>query len=427
MSTTTQTKSGIVPGRYIVSLGMFLLALLLYIDRVCISVAKDPIAETLQLSDKAMGWVLSTFALGYALFQVPGGMMADKWGPRKVLAGIVSFWSLLTALTGAAWNFISLLLFRFFFGAGEAGAFPGLSRAIYSWIPLKERGIITGINFSGSRLGAAFALPLVAWLIDTVGWRLSFAFLGGIGVIWASLWYLAFRDDPQEHSLISEKEKDFIVENRQEQTKKTEEAKLSFGKVLQSTNVWYTMLQYFCSNFTFFFALTWLFPHLKSTYNLEAVEAGWYASAPLVMGAVGNWFAGWWVDDLYKKGKWNLSRRLPAIIGFACAAIGLLGSVFQESPFGAVLFLSLAIFGADMTLPPSWSLCVDIGKRNAGMVSGTMNMAGNIGSFITALAFPYLAAWTGSYTGFFYVGASLNILAIFLWMQIKADKPLLST
>lgn len=427
MSTTTQTKSGIVPGRYIVSLGMFLLALLLYIDRVCISVAKDPIAGSLELSDKAMGWVLSIFALGYALFQVPGGMMADRWGPRKVLAGIVSFWSLLTALTGAAWNFISLLLFRFFFGAGEAGAFPGLSRAIYSWIPLKERGIITGINFSGSRLGAAFALPLVAWMIDSLGWRLSFAFLGGIGVVWASLWYLAFRDDPQEHPLISDEEKDFIVENRQEQAKEAEGPQLSFGEVLKSSNVWYTMLQYFCSNFTFFFALTWLFPHLKSTYNLEAVEAGWYASAPLVMGAVGNWFAGWWVDDLYKKGKWNLSRRLPAIIGFACAAIGLIGSVFQESPTGAILFLSLAIFGADMTLPPSWSLCVDIGKSNAGMVSGTMNMAGNIGSFITALAFPYLAAWTGSYTGFFYVGAALNLLAIFLWMQIKADKPLAST
>ena len=426
MSTTTQTKSGIVPGRYIVSLGMFLLALLLYIDRVCISVAKDPIAGSLELSDKAMGWVLSIFALGYALFQVPGGMMADRWGPRKVLAGIVSFWSLLTALTGAAWNFISLLLFRFFFGAGEAGAFPGLSRAIYSWIPLKERGIITGINFSGSRLGAAFALPQVAWMIDSLGWRLSFAFLGGIGVVWASLWYLAFRDDPQEHPLISDEEKDFILENRQEQAKEAEGPQLSFGEVLKSSNVWYTMLQYFCSNFTFFFALTWLFPHLKSTYNLEALEAGWYASAPLVMGAVGNWFAGWWVDDLYKKGKWNLSRRLPAIIGFACAAIGLIGSVFQESPTGAILFLSLAIFGADMTLPPSWSLCVDIGKSNAGMVSGTMNMAGNIGSFITALAFPYLAAWTGSYTGFFYVGAALNLLAIILWMQIKADKPLVS-
>ena len=422
---TTITKNKRIPGRWLVSAGMFLLALLLYIDRVCISVAKEPISDSLQLSDKAMGWVLSVFALGYALFQVPGGMMADRWGPRRVLAGIVSFWSVLTALTGAAWNLVSLLFFRFFFGAGEAGAFPGLSRAIFSWIPLKERGIITGINFSGSRLGAAFALPMVAWLIESVGWRASFWVLGGMGIAWAVVWFLAFRDDPEEHPLISDSEKSFILENRQQkEATPHKEQRLSFAQVLQSRNVWFTMLQYFCSNFTFFFALTWLFPHLKSTYNLEAIEAGWYASAPLIMGAFGNWFAGGWVDYLYKKGKWNLSRRLPAMVGFGFAAIGLIGSIYQATPLGAILFLSLAIFGADMTLPPSWSLCVDIGKTSSGMVSGTMNMAGNIGAFITAIAFPYLAAWTGSYTWFFFLGAGLNILAIFLWMNIRSDQPI---
>ncbi|MEM9143696.1 MAG: MFS transporter, partial [Bacteroidota bacterium] len=159
------------PKRYLMVLGTFLLALLLYIDRVCISVAKDPIAESLGLSDKQMGWVLSAFALGYALLQTPSGLMSDRYGPRKILTLIVTLWSLFTALTGAVWNFISLLATRFLFGAGEAGAFPGISRAIYSWIPLKERGIVTGINFSGSRLGAAFALPAVAWLIDVLGWR----------------------------------------------------------------------------------------------------------------------------------------------------------------------------------------------------------------------------------------------------------------
>lgn len=422
MSTTTTTSSPI-KGRWFVSAGMFLLALLLYIDRVCISVAKEPISDSLQLSDKAMGWVLSVFALGYALFQVPGGMMVDRWGARKVLTGIVSFWSLLTALTGAAWNFVSLLIFRLFFGAGEAGAFPSLSRAIYSWIPLQERGIITGINFSGSRLGAAFALPLVAWLIDSVGWRSSFWVLGAIGIAWAALWWIAFRDKPEDHPSISEEEKAYILENRQQKDESINtEASLSFFDVLKSRNVWFTMIQYFCSNFTFFFALTWLFPHLKSTYNLEAIEAGWYASAPLIFGAFGNWFAGWWVDKLYKDGKWNLSRRLPAMVGFALAAIGLIGSIYQETPLGAIIFLSMAIFGADMTLPPSWSLCVDIGKTNAGMVSGTMNMAGNIGSFLTALAFPYIQAWTGSNTYFFFLGAVLNVLAIILWLQIRADK-----
>lgn len=414
--------TSILKGRHWVAAGMFLLALLLYIDRVCISVAKDPIAGDLNLSDKAMGWVLSAFALGYALMQVPSGMMADRFGPRKVLTGIVAFWSGLTALTGAAWNFTSMLTVRFLFGAGEAGAFPGMSRAIYSWMPLQERGIITGINFSGSRLGAAFALPLVAWLIESFGWRTTFLILGGIGVIWAIGWWSLFQDTPEEHPLLDSTEKDFILENRQQET--TTQAPLSRQALLQSKNMWSAIGQYFCSNFTFFFALTWLFPYLKNKYDLASVEAGWYAVAPFIAGAIGNWVAGGMVDAIYKKGSWNRSRNLPAIIGFALAAFGLVGSLYMETALGAILFLSIAIFGADMTLPPSWALCVDIGKSNSGAVSGTMNMAGNIGSFLTALAFPYLTDWTGSVDYFFYVAAGLNVLAIFLWLRVQADRGL---
>jgi ACS family glucarate transporter-like MFS transporter len=223
---------------------------------------------------------------------------------------------------------------------------------------------------------------------------------------------------------VPEAEKKYIADTRQPSTSLANKRKLDLGAMFRSKNMWLTMIQYFCSNFTFFFALTWLFPHLKSEYNLEAVEAGFYSSAPLIFGAFGNWFAGWWVDAIYKKGKWNLSRQLPAIVGFALAAIGLMGSIYMDNVVGAIIFLSLAIFGADMTIPPSWSFCVDIGKDHAGAVSGTMNMAGNIGSFLTALAFPYLSMWTGSVTPFFFLGAGLNLLAIILWLQMRADKPL---
>ncbi len=413
-----------IKGRHWVAVGMFLLALLLYIDRICISVAKDPIASDLELSDKAMGWVLSAFALGYALLQVPSGLLADRIGPRRVLSGIVAFWSALTALTGAAWNFASLLFIRFFFGAGEAGAFPGMSRAIYSWIPIKERGLILGLNFSGSRLGAAFALPMVAWLIDVFGWRLSFVILGLVGIVWAGVWWIAFRDTPEEQPGLTSVEREYIIVHRQ-QSDQNERTTLSSSQLLRSRNMWLAIGQYFCSNFTFFFALTWLFPYLKTTYQLEAMEAGWYAVAPFIAGALGNWIAGGWVDSIFRRGKWNLSRRGPAMAGFALAAIGLIGSLYMASALGAVLFLSIAIFGADMTLPPSWALCVDIGKTNSGAVSGTMNMAGNLGSFLTALAFPYLTAWTGSNDSFFYIAAILNLIALLLWWRVKADRGLL--
>ncbi len=406
-------------GRYWMVLGTFLLALLLYVDRICISVAKEPIAESLKLSDEQMGWVLSVFALGYALFQTPAGLLADRLGPRRVLTAVVSFWSLFTALTGAAWNFVSLLVVRLLFGAGEAGAFPGMSRAVFSWIPLQERGLVTGINFSGSRLGAAFALPFVAWLILTLGWRMSFVVLGIVGVVWAAAWYSIFRDDPTEHPGLKITEKDFIRTNRQQIDPGEIREPLNARNLVSSKNMWLAMGQYFCSNFTFFFCLTWLFPHLKETYALEAMEAGFYASAPLVLGAAGNWFGGWWVDRIYRQGNWTLSRRLPAAVGFALAAIGLVASVYMDTPLTAIIFLSVAIFGADMTLSPSWSFTVDIGRQNAGAVSGTMNMAGNIGAFITALAFPYMQSWTGSEVPFFFLGAGLNVVAIVLWLRMK--------
>jgi ACS family glucarate transporter-like MFS transporter len=154
------------------------------------------------------------------------------------------------------------------------------------------------------------------------------------------------------------------------------------------------------------------------------VEAGIFTAAPFVFAALGNWFAGWMADRIYRENRWVLSRRAPAMIGFALAAIGLILSVYMHRPLTAVIFFSLALFGADMTLPPSWALCIDIGRKHSGAVSGTMNMAGNIGSFITGLAFPYLQAWTGSVVPFFFVGAGLNLLAMVLWMFVRPDKGL---
>jgi MFS transporter, ACS family, glucarate transporter len=406
--------------RYLFVSGTFMLTLLLYIDRICISVAKDPISEALSLSKEQMGWVLSAFALGYALFQTPGGILADKIGTRKVLTAIVIIWSLFTGLTAKAWSYVSLLIIRFLFGAGEAGAFPAINRAVFSWIPMKERGIVTGINFSGSRLGAAFALPILSVIIAKWGWQFSFYLFGIIGVIFAILWYVLFRNKPEDHPFISQQEKDYIVANRQQSSIQANKIPLSI--MFQSQNMWLTMIQYFCSNFTFFFALTWLYPHVKETFGLDAVTAGWYASLPLLAGALGNWFSGWWMDSIYKKGNFKKSRLLPAVVGFSISALGLLASSYMTEVNMAILFLSLAIFGADMTLPPSWSFCADIGKEQAGAVSGNMNMAGNLGSFITSLAFPYLLVWAGTPSLFFYMAAGFNIIAIFMWLKMNPEK-----
>lgn len=415
-------RGPIFPVRYQMVVGTFILSMIVLFDRILISVAKDPVSADLGLSDKQMGWVLSIFALGYALFQTPSGYLADKYGPRKVLTAVVSLWSIFTALTGAVYHFITLLVVRFLFGVGEAGAFPSMARAIFSWIPLRERGLVNGINFSGGRIGAAIALPIVAWLIDLTSWRMSFVILGVIGVLWALIWYAWFRDAPEEHASISAEELAFIADHIQPPATSAKKP-ISFKKMFASSTMWQLMGQYFSSNFTFFFCLTWLFPHLKTKYDLDMLETGLYAAAPLICGALGNWFAGWMVDYIYRRGRWELSRKIPAIIGFSLASIGIIASVYMSEVTGAIIFISIAVFGADMTLSPSWSACVDVGKEHSGTVSGTMNMAGNLGSFFTALAFPYMLAMTGSDVPFFFLAASLNVVAIFIWFMIKPNRP----
>ncbi len=318
-----------------------------------------------------------------------------------------------------------MLIVRFLFGAGEAGAFPGMARAVYSWIPVNERGLVKGINFSASRLGAAITMPLLPLLIAKFGWKESFLMLMVVGILWAFLWWWWFRDEPSEQKSISEIELNFILANRQAQSAVgVAPTPLPLSTMLRSTNLWLMMGQYFASNFTFFFCLSWLFPYVQKSYALTYTQAGFYAMVPLLCGAVGNIVSGLLVDSLFRSGRSTLSRRLPAVIGFALAALGLAMSVGQAQVWGAVFWLSVAIFGADMTLSPSWSFCIDIGGSHAGKVSGTMNMAGNLGSALVAVAFPYLLVWSGGPTAFFYLGSALSAAAAVAWFFAHPDRKL---
>lgn len=416
-------KKTIIPIRYVLVFSTFLLTVLLYVDRACISAAKKDISSDLGFSMTDFGWIMAIFTLGYALFQAPSGKLADKRGAHGVIGGIVIFWSFLTAITGFAWSYASMLAIRFLFGAGEAGAFPALSKVVYNWFPVSERGIIQGINFSGSRIGAAFAMPLVAWMLHEIGWRHTFLAFGIIGVVYGVLWVFLFKEKPENATFIGSDEVEYIIKNRQ-QSESSVAKTLSYGTILKSTDMWKTSIQYICSNFTFYFSLTWMYPYIQERFHLGLVEAGFYSSIPLVAGAVGNWVSGLLVDNIYRKGKWKLSRSFPAIVGFSLSAIGMIAVTQVSSPVLSVAFMALAVFGADMTLSPSWAFCIDIGKENAGTVSGTMNMAGNLGAFVTIIAFPYLFEWTGQYEPFFLICAGLSLLAIVMWSSMNPQKPI---
>jgi ACS family glucarate transporter-like MFS transporter len=391
--------------RYLVVFALFVLSMITYIDRVCISTAKDPIARDLSLSDNAMGMVFGAFALGYAIAQIPSGWFADRFGPRIALAAVVTSWSALTALTGAAWSLTSLVAIRFLFGIGEAGAFPGSTRAICNWLPVGQRGRANGVLFSGSRLGAALSFPLLAWILTHRNWRTSFFLLGSGGMVWAVAWLFWFHDHPPQPLPVKS------VSGK---------PSLLLREIFGSKDMALAMLQYFASNFTFFLCLSWMLPYLKKQYQLADREAALYAMAPLILGATSQWVAGWMVDGLYASSLRAWSRRIPGILGFTLATIGVLAVTRMTTPGAAVACFTLAAFGSDMTISPSWVYCSDIAGQNTGGVSGSMNMLGNFGSFVSANAFPYLFALTGSASTYFIAAAALNAIGALCWFRMRS-------
>ncbi len=418
-----------MPIRFLLIVGAFMVSVLMWADRACISAAKDDIARDLGFSDRQMGWVIASFSLGYALFQLPSGRLADHFGPRRVLTAVCLAWSILTALTGVVRGLFPMVLLRFLFGVGEAGGYPTLARAFYNWLPVGERGIANAISLSGGRLGAAVAMPLVVWIMQSAGgWQYAFFVFGFAGIGLAIAWYLLFRDTPETHFAVSKSERDHILATRSTPARAgTSLATLSLGDMIRSGNLLRLVFQYVAHNFTAFFTISWFFPYMKGQYELTSQQTAFYAAAPLLCGVVGNWMAGATVDSLYRRGRWVLSRRLPAMIGFSLSAIGMAWCVQARTPIEAVIAMCLAIFGSDMILSPSWSTCLDIGGKSAGAVSGLMNMIGNLGAFLTSLAFPYLHAATGNHQPFFYVAAGLNLLAAWMWLSIRPDRPIVSS
>ena len=376
---------------------LFLLSWILYLDRAAISTAKDLVAKDLGLSNDAMGVVFGSFALAYALGQIPAGWFADRFGPRMTLTIVVSAWSLFTALTGLAPEFATLVVVRFLFGLAEAGAFPASARAFYTWLPAELHGRANGIIFSGSRLGAALSFPILAGLLDGYGWRVAFFLLGVPGLVWAAVWFSWFRDRPAPPTT-------------------TIDAPLR--DIFRSRAMLQVMAQYFSSNFTFFLCLTWMLPYLMERYHLTRERASWYSMTILLVGATAQWVSGFLTDWLYQRyPRW--SRRAPALAGFMVAASALLVLTQANSPEMAVALFTLATFGTEMTISPSWAYCIDIGGGKSGAVSGAMNMVGNLGGFVSASVFPALARWNGGDASlYFLVAALLNVTSAIFWLRM---------
>ena len=408
--------------RYWVIFYAVTLAILSYINRVAISQAAPEISRDLHFSDVQMGKIFGAFALSYALFEVPSGWLGDWIGPRKVLLRIVLWWSAFTAITGGMWNFTSMWLARFFFGAGEAGGFPNLTKAFTTWLPKIEHVRAQGIMWTFARWGGAFTPVLVVWVLRFVNWRWAFVLFGGLGVVWSIFFYRWFRDNPRDQPSVNAAEL-ALLEGSERLA--SGHAKVPWGKLLRSRSIWLLWLQYFCSSFPWYFNITWLPTYLQQHWKLAPAVAARYAILPLFFGGVGALLCGSISASFARRVGLAQSRRILATSGFLGAAIFLALSIQFHDPRWCMLSMGMASFCNDLAMPPSWAACMDIGGKFAGTVSGSMNMMGNLAGYVSPVVGGYILAATGrDWNVFLYVLAAVYLSGVAIWPFIDPETPI---
>ncbi len=426
------------------------LSLLTYLDRICIMRVQGDIKTDLDISDVQMGLVFSAFSLGYCLFEVPGGWMGDAWGSRRVIARIVIWWSIFTALTGCIWRFsyelplgglamlvldslLLMLLVRFLFGCGEAGAYPNLARVVGAWFPYRERAQAQGAIWMSARLGGAVAAVVIGRLTVWLGWRQAFWVLGGVGILWALAFFRWFRDRPEDKPSCNQAERDLIRAGPHSWGADEAGAghrRPPWARLFQSGSIWALCLASFCVSFGWYFYPTWQPKYLKDVHRIDYSDSELLTGLPFLCGAVGCLLGGGLSDRLIRlTGSRRWGRSLIGLIGFSGAGVCVLATGFTAEPWQAVALLSLAFFINDIAIPPIWAVCTDIGGRYAGTVSGIMNAAGGVGAILSptlipvvldALSeYPQAERWSTLFcfmSVFWFVGA-------LAWLGVNAARP----
>lgn len=395
-----------------------LLAVITYLDRVCISVAGPRMQDQLHIGPAAWGWVTSVFFLSYGAFEIPSGVLGDRIGARKVLTRIVLWWSAFTSLTGAVSNFYVLLLTRFCFGVGEAGVFPNASTVISRWIPPATRGRAFGVFNLSSQLGGMIAPLLVVPIQARYGWRASFFCFGFLGVIWAAVWYAWFRDFPSEKSAVKQAERVEISLWVPRPHRGTE-----WGVPLRSGNLWILMTLTACYACPYFFFQNWLPTYLVKGRGYTEKDL-WLSALPFVVGACGNLLGGVASDGLVRKLGLEAGRRTAGVIGLGSAALFMTAAILVTGRGAAVVFLSLVYGGITFQQPSVFAACLDIGRRSAGTVTGFMNTAAQAGGWVSTVSFGYLVERLGSYSLPLIPMVVLLATGALLWLRFDPGRQL---
>ena len=429
--------------RWLLVFWLFVLSAVAFLDRVNISIAGSSIAADYGLTNSQLGYVFSSFLLGYALFQTAGGWLSDKLGPRRVLTVGVVWWGIFTALTAVVPSRIrgALLFFvaiRFLLGAGEAVIYPASNQFVSWWIPTQERGVANGIIFAGVGVGAGITPPAISYVMFHYGWRSSFWMSAVIGLAAGFIWFLIARDKPEEHPSVSPAELHFIQAGRTLLSSESLSAStipppdanavksLPWSTILKSKNVWAVTFSYFCYGYVAWIFFSWFYIYLAKVRGLNLKASAFYATLPFLAMAVCCPLGGTIADRVTLwRGK-RVGRCGIAVVAMAMTALFLLlgsrvagarlASVVLAGGAGA-LYLSQSSF---------WSVTADIGAASSGSVSGFMNMGAQLGGAVTASLTPAVAEHFG-WTASFYVAAVLAALGALAWLAVNPDRSLAAT
>lgn len=435
------------------------LSMITYLDRVCFGAAGPHIIKELGLSSVAdLGWAFTAFAFAYAVFEVPSGWLGDVFGPRNTLVRIVLWWSFFTAITG----FISrdgilgfsgltvMVVVRFLFGMGEAGAYPNITRALHNWFPFDERGSAQGAVWMAGRLMGGLTPFVWLALVEQMGmsWRAAFWLFGGLGIAWCVAFARWFRNRPQEKAEVNEAELALIQQDRHDE--EGGHRGVPWFKLLTNLNLWTLCMMYFCAAYGWYFNITYLHTFLEEQHGVDpkSTLGAIYKGGPLWMGAITCLLGGWASDKVIRQtGNRKWGRRLFGIVGHGLCGCCYLACLYTPTAFSFFLAISLAAFWNDLTMGSAWAVCQDIGKRYAAIVAGCMNTIGNLGGAVAGWVtgailnaqltghaadlgksvqeLSKLEKAQGQLPGYnlnFIVFASVYFLAVLLWFRIDPTK-----
>ena len=398
----------------------FLLAVVTYLDRICISAAAPFMMEDLKLSVLQMSAVFSAFTLAYSIFEIPSGWLGDTRGPRRVLTRIVLWWSAFTMLTGAARGFASLVSIRFLFGAGEAGAFPNIVRSFSRWFPRRERGTANGVLFLGSRVGGMLSAPIALLLIRRWGWRASFVAFGALGIVWAAAWYAWFRDRPVDHPGVNAGELAWIEQDGPRLDDGT--SRTPWRLLLASRNLHAICAMYFAFGYGLYFYFTWLPTFLIRVLGFSLLAGGLFAALPFMLAGLANLIGGWLTDRLARTHGLRVARCGLGFASFLTCAALVAASTLAPQPVAKAVLLALALASADLAIGACWAVSLDVGADYAGVVTGFMNTFGNLGGLLGPIVVGVAVDRWHSWTFPFHVTALVYAAGAMAWLAIDPER-----